>query len=80
MYKFIPTTRDYLEWEIEPINIFKEDKDFSPIKKKLFPGDVLNNEAQCIKSPYRENKSIAGVLILSGKTYDYCGRRYDNYK
>jgi len=69
MYKFIPTTRDYLEWEITPVNIFTDDKEFSPIKKKLFPGDVLNSDGHCLKSPYRENKNIPGVLILSGKTY-----------
>ena len=69
MYIFIPKTRDYIEWDISPTNIFKDDIEFSPLTKKLFPGDVLNKNGEVINSPYKKNKKIPGVLIISGKTY-----------
>lgn len=69
MYRFIPKTGVYMEWDIAPINIFKDDTAFSPINKKLISGDIMNNKGEVIKSPYRENKIIPGVLILSGKKY-----------
>jgi len=74
-YKIYANDRNYTSWEIlEMKNFTKVEIDINPLEHKLLSNDVFtiddNKKVTIIHSSIRNEKSIPGVLILSGnKTY-----------
>ena len=82
-FKLTIKERDYTSWEWicqeeEEEEEEEEDKDkgiintlsISPGENKLFHGDIVDQSGSIVKkSAYRDNETIHGILITSGKTY-----------
>jgi exoribonuclease R len=78
---YAPTTfalsignRNYTEYEF--INTHNSQKDIhsiksNPLEQKLFHKDIIDKDGKLLRSPYRENETIPGVLILAGNTYGH---------
>jgi exoribonuclease R len=72
MYKFI--TNDNVSYEIINTNTFETVKlDITPTK--LFNNDIFNVPNIIVQSTIRQNKYIAGILILN-KTYGKEGKKF----
>tara|TARA_Y100000816_G_C26097016_1_gene580738 strand:+ start:349 stop:2034 length:1686 start_codon:yes stop_codon:yes gene_type:complete len=73
MYKIYITKSDYTEWYWYNDNnlLLVNEKDISvnPLEYKLFNNDVIDDNKKLVFSQIRTDKYIAGILLLSGKTY-----------
>ena len=73
MYKIYITKGDYSEWFwYDDSNLLLvNDRDIlvNPLEYKLFNNDVIDKDKNLIFSQIRSDKYIAGILLLSGKTY-----------
>ena len=73
-YKVTIKNRDYSEWDIIDENgVVLNDKTSlikNPVDNKLYNNDIIDESGNLIeKSPIRDDETIHGVLITSGKTY-----------
>jgi exoribonuclease R len=80
-YKICIHDRNYTSWNFT--DIYENDvennqlNDINPLTNKLFTDDILLATGELVDSPIRQNKYIAGVLLLeNNKTYG----RNDNKK
>ena len=73
MYKIYITKSDYSEWfwydESNLLLINDKDISVNPLVNKLFNNDVIDKDKKLVFSQIRTDKYIAGILLLSGKTY-----------
>jgi len=74
-YRLIIQDRSYSEWDIrdEKIDELLPDKTSlikNPAESKLYNNDIVDENGNLIeKSPIRDDETIHGVLLTSGKTY-----------
>lgn len=73
-YKVTIKNRDYSEWDIIDENgVILNDKTSlikNPVDNKLYNNDIIDESGNLIeKSPIRDDETIHGILITSGKTY-----------
>ena len=73
MYKIYITKGDYSEWfwydDSNLLLVNDRDISVNPLQYKLFNNDVIDKDTNLIFSQIRTDKYIAGILLLSGKTY-----------
>lgn len=73
MYKIYITKGDYSEWfwydDSNLLLVNERDISVNPLEYKLFNNDVIDKDKNLIFSQIRTDKYIAGILLLSGKTY-----------
>ena len=66
MHVFESKDRYYSEWSFDP----PYQGTCDPIRMRLYTGDAITSDGKpCFQSPYRKNRSIPGVLCLSGGTH-----------
>tara|TARA_Y100000816_G_scaffold289870_1_gene277266 strand:+ start:1454 stop:3139 length:1686 start_codon:yes stop_codon:yes gene_type:complete len=73
MYKIYITKSDYSEWywynDSNLLLVNEKDISVNPLEHKLFNNDVIDETKNLVFSQIRTDKYIAGILLLSGKTY-----------
>ena len=73
MYKIYITKSDYSEWfwydDSNLLLVNEKDILVNPLEYKLFNNDVIDKDKNLVFSQIRTDKYIAGILLLSGKTY-----------
>lgn len=73
MYKIYITKSDYSQWywynDSNLLLVNEKDISVNPLEHKLFNNDVIDESKNLVFSQIRTDKYIAGILLLSGKTY-----------
>jgi len=78
---YITNYDDYTWYNHETmIAVEKNENMINPLEHKLFNCDVINENHEIINSPIRNEKNIAGILLLIGKTYGRSKNRKFYYK
>jgi exoribonuclease R len=72
MFTLHIANRDYTEWHLENKTT---EVQISPLERKLFHGDILNENGELVTSPYRKKTDICGVILTSEKTYGRDGNK-----
>lgn len=84
MYKIHILNGDYSDWnwynDSNLLLINGSDISVNPLEYKLFNNDVIDKNNKLVFSQVRSDKYIAGILLLSGKTYGRCKNGKLKYK
>ena len=82
-YKIHIEDRNYNTWswhEIENMKDITKEFNHNPIEKKLFTGDIVDNNCNLKESIVREATNIPGIMIYGNKTYGRSNKGKFYYK